>query len=193
MTTPNEEIHQQKVALRKQIQVARNTLRAGSTDTRASAFALNAMQFVKSYTKPGDVIAVFVSMGYEPPTDLLISTLDDLGYGILLPRVLDDDQLSWYRYDGQWSVDELGISAPHQTSADLQSARMIFIPACAASNDGRRLGRGRGFYDRALATVSGFDQGGPYRIAVTDIAGLIEPGLIPIDAHDQTVNAVLVG
>lgn len=132
-------------------------------------------------------------MGYEPPTDILISTLDDMGYGILLPRVLDDHHLGWYRYDGQWSADTFGISAPHQTSADLQSARMIFIPSCAASNDGRRLGRGKGFYDRALAHIPEFDNGGPYRIAVTDIAGLIEPGLIPIEAHDQSVNAVLVG
>lgn len=173
--------------------MARSTLRAGSTDTRASAFALNAMQFVKSFTQPGDVIALFVSLGYEPPTDLLISTLDELGYGILLPRVLDDTSLGWYRYDGQWSVDQLGISAPHQTSAELNSARMIFIPACAASNDGRRLGRGKGFYDRALAEIAAFDEGGPYRIAVTDIAGLLEPGIIPVESHDQFVNAVLVG
>lgn len=193
MTTPNEEIHQQKVELRQRIQVARNTLRAGSSDTRASAFALNAMQFVKSYSEPGDVIALFVSLGYEPPTDLLISTLDELGYGILLPRVLDDVNLGWYRYDGQWLVDELGISAPHESSADLKSARIIFIPACAASNDGRRLGRGKGYYDRALASVQEFHEGGPFRIAVTDISGLVEPGLIPVDAHDQLVNAVLVG
>lgn len=193
MTTPNESIHQQKVQLRKEIQVARNTLRAGSSDTRASAFALNAMQFVKSYANQGDVIALFVSMDYEPPTDLLLSTLDELGYGILLPRVIDDVTLEWFRYDGEWSLDVLGIAAPALDKAELSSARIIFIPAFAASNDGRRLGRGRGYYDRALESIPSFENGGPFKIAVTDIAGLVEPGLIPMDLFDQYVDAVLVG
>jgi 5-formyltetrahydrofolate cyclo-ligase len=193
VTTPNDDIRLQKIDLRKRVQVARNTLRTGATDTRASAFALNAMQFVKTYAKPGEVIALFVSFDYEPPTDMFISMLDEGGYKILLPRVVNEVELQWFRFDGQWSLDTMGINAPHQTSAHLDSASIICIPAFAASNDGRRLGRGKGFYDRQLQQVKPFEEGGPFRIAVTDIAGLIEPGVIPMDTFDQKVDAVLVG
>jgi 5-formyltetrahydrofolate cyclo-ligase len=193
VTTPNEEIQQQKLQLRNRIAEARNTLRAGSSDTRASAFALNAMQFVKSYAEPGDLIALFVSFGYEPPTDMFIGLLEDLGYGVLLPRVEDGAEIGWYRYDGTWSLDSFGIAAPYQSTEKLDSAKMIFVPAFAASNDGRRLGRGKGFYDRALKNIPLFTNGGPFRVAVTDIAGLLEPGAIPIESHDELVDAVLVG
>ncbi|MFZ9309036.1 MAG: 5-formyltetrahydrofolate cyclo-ligase [Candidatus Nanopelagicales bacterium] len=193
MTTPFDEIQQQKLQLRNRVTEARNTLRSGSSDTRASAFALNAMQFVKSYTKPGDLIALFVSFGYEPPTDMFIGMLEDLGYGVLLPRVENSAEIGWYRYDGTWSLDSFGIAAPYQSTEELNSAMMLFIPAFAASNDGRRLGRGKGFYDRALKSIPSFANGGPFRVAVTDIAGLLEPGVIPLESHDELVDAVLVG
>ena len=142
----------------------------------------------------GDLIGAFASFGFEPPTDLLISTLSEYGYKVLLPNSHEDKSISWHRYDGEWGVDELGIPSPlNQTPSSLGDCALIFIPALAASNDGRRLGRGAGYYDRALAQIPLYKDGGPVRVAVIDMAGILPDGQIPMADFDQYVDAVLVG
>ncbi len=191
MTTP---IDDAKNEIRKLVKVRRNSLQTGATDTRASAVAIHGMEMTRKFCKPGDTIAAFASFGFEPPTDLLISTLGEFGYKVLLPNSHEDRTMSWYRYDGEWGVDELGIAAPlNKDAGSLADCALIFIPAIAASNDGRRLGRGAGFYDRALATLPPHKDGGPLRVAVIDMAGILPDGEIPMDEFDQYVDAVLVG
>lgn len=191
MTTPIEDA---KNEIRKVVQARRNSLQTGATDTRASAVAIHGMEMVKKFCKPGDVVGAFTSFGFEPPTDLLISTLSDFGYKVLLPNSHEDKTMTWYRYDGEWGVDELGIAAPlNKEVGELQDCALIFIPALAASNDGRRLGRGAGYYDRALAEIPQHKAGGPLRVAVIDMAGILPNGEIPMADFDQYVDAVLVG
>lgn len=191
MTTPIDEA---KNELRKQVHSRRQHLQTGATDTRASAVAIHGMELVKKFCEPGSTIAAFTSFGSEPPTDLLIATLADFGYKVLLPNSNADKSIDWYRYDGEWGVDELGIAAPlNKEPGDLGSCALIFIPAIAASNDGRRLGRGAGYYDRALSQIPTNKNGGPMRVAVIDFAGLLPDGEIPMDEFDQYVDAVLVG
>jgi len=191
VTTP---IDDAKNEIRKVVQARRKSLQTGATDTRASAVAIHGMEMVRKFCKPGDLIGAFTSFGFEPPTDLLISTLNEFGYKVLLPNSHQDKSISWYRFDGQWGVDELGIAAPlNKEAARLDDCSLIFIPALAASNDGRRLGRGAGYYDRALADIPQHKDGGPLRVAVIDIAGILPNGEIPMDDFDQYVDAVLVG
>ena len=191
MTTP---IDDAKNEIRKVVQARRKSLQTGATDTRASAVAIHGMEMVRKFCKPGDLIGAFTSFGFEPPTDLLISTLNEFGYKVLLPNSHQDKSISWYRFDGLWGVDELGIAAPlNKEAARLDDCSLIFIPALAASNDGRRLGRGAGYYDRALADIPQHKDGGPLRVAVIDMAGILPNGEIPMDDFDQYVDAVLVG
>jgi len=191
VTTP---IDDAKNEIRKVVQARRKSLQTGATDTRASAVAIHGMEMVRKFCKPGDLIGAFTSFGFEPPTDLLISTLNEFGYKVLLPNSHQDKSISWYRFDGQWGVDELGIAAPlNKEAARLDDCSLIFIPALAASNDGRRLGRGAGYYDRALADIPQHKDGGPLRVAVIDMAGILPNGEIPMDDFDQYVDAVLVG
>jgi 5-formyltetrahydrofolate cyclo-ligase len=191
VTTPIEDA---KNEIRKVVQSRRNSLQTGATDTRASAVAIHGMEMVKKFCNPGDLVGAFTSFGSEPPTDLLLSTLNEFGYKVLLPKSHLDKTITWARYDGEWGVDELGIAAPlNQEVGNLKDCALIFIPALAASNDGRRLGRGAGYYDRALATIPLYKDGGPLRVAVIDMAGLLPDGQIPMADFDQYVDAVLVG
>jgi 5,10-methenyltetrahydrofolate synthetase len=197
VTTPKD-ISEAKKELRTRVAQRRAQLRTGATDVRASAVALNGAEMVRHKVEAGSTIALFSSFGNEPPTDLLITQLVDLGYRVILPRVINDTDMTWHRYDGQWTVDTLGIPSPGVESTpsdpvDIHAADIIFIPAVAASQDGRRLGRGGGYYDRLLAQVPRHMYGGPIRIAVIDMAGLLPDGEIPMDEHDAYVDAVLVG
>ncbi len=176
----------------------RLSLRTGATDVRASSVGINGVQIVRNNCEPGSTVAAFASFGSEPPTDILVSGLAELGYRVILPRVINDTEMTWHHYDGTWTTDTLGIATPGIESAaseaaDIRSAKIIFIPAVAASSDGRRLGRGGGYYDRLLETLPTHADGGPFRIAVIDVAGLLPEGVIPMEPHDAWVDSVLVG
>ncbi len=198
MTTPQDNLETAKKDVRAMVAQRRLSLRTGATDVRASAVAINGAEIVRAVAPRGSTVALFASFGSEPPTDLLISGLVDLGYRVLLPRVISDTEMTWHHYDGTWTTDNLGIATPGTEAApsdlgNIATAAVIFIPAIAASQDGRRLGRGGGYYDRMLANLPDHEHGGPFRIAVIDMAGLLSDGVIPMDHHDAWVDSVLVG
>ena len=115
------------------------------------------MELLRSFGITHGSVAAFMAFGHEPPTDVLVSSMNDLGWTVLLPKVVSDTELAWVPYDGMWDDDLLGIATPSgQEQHELASVRAVFIPAVAASSDGARLGRGKGYYDRALARVPRF-------------------------------------
>lgn len=184
-----------KSELRAEVAERRKRLTAGANDVRASAVAVNGLELLRAQAPDTRTVAAFMSFGHEPPTDLLVSSLADRGFTVLLPKVVSDTELEWLPYDGMWQADLLGINAPagQLQPQSLADCGAIFIPATAASADGRRLGRGAGYYDRALAALPTHAQGGPLRIAVIDLAGALPDGVIPMAEHDAWMDAVLVG
>lgn len=60
---------------------------------------------------------------------------------------------------------------------------MIVVPAVAYDRFGNRLGRGKGFYDRLLATTRAFTVGVAYDFQLLD--------LIPAEEHDVPVDVVI--
>jgi 5-formyltetrahydrofolate cyclo-ligase len=132
-------------------------------------------------------VAAYLEVGTEPPTRPLLGALAASGCQIVVP-VVRGDALDWVRYEpggavtpGALGVDEptgerLGTSAP-------AAADVILVPAVAVDGRGNRLGRGRGYYDRALASVAG-----PV-VAVTYDDELVES--VPAEPHDRPVQAVL--
>jgi 5-formyltetrahydrofolate cyclo-ligase len=65
----------------------------------------------------------------------------------------------------------------------LQQAEVVVVPALAADRTGVRLGRGRGYYDRALTRSVG-------RIVAVVYDDELMPAL-PSEPHDRRVDEVL--
>jgi 5-formyltetrahydrofolate cyclo-ligase len=61
---------------------------------------------------------------------------------------------------------------------------VVLVPGLAFTKDGRRLGRGGGFYDRYLASLSSRT----LKIGVCFALQLVET--LPLEPHDQRLNAV---
>jgi 5-formyltetrahydrofolate cyclo-ligase len=73
--------------------------------------------------------------------------------------------------------------APICKVADLKQLDLVLVPGLAFDRHGYRLGRGKGFYDRLLATVSGRTCG------VAFDAQLI--ATLPVEPHDVPLNCIL--
>lgn len=134
-------------------------------------------------------IAAYVPMGREPGSLRLLDMLRDGGTEVLLPVVVADG-LDWARYAGAGELiaGALGTRAPTGprlgTSA-LATADAVLVPALAVDHRGVRLGRGGGYYDRALAAVPP----GARLAALLHDGELVER--LPADPWDTTVTSVV--
>jgi 5-formyltetrahydrofolate cyclo-ligase len=134
-------------------------------------------------------IAAYYSVGTEPDTRGLIFALWKRGSYVVLPVLLPDGDLDWASYEGPESLapGPRGVLQPVEPVRGVGTvarADVVLVPALAVDVHGRRLGRGGGSYDRALARV------GPQ---VPTIALLYDSELlpsVPAEEHDQAVRAV---
>ena len=140
-------------------------------------------------------VAAFASIRGEIAMDPSLDLLLGRGYQVLIPMLGTGTQVGWGRLQSErdlndmkripgWRPDEPDMSAlPAQA---LNQAGLILVPALAIDHAGIRLGRGGGWYDRALCL----------RAEQTPVVGICWPGEfvekpLPHLDHDLPVDAVL--
>ncbi|MGW1451274.1 5-formyltetrahydrofolate cyclo-ligase [Micromonospora sp. NPDC002411] len=109
---------------------------------------------------------------------------------LLLPVLLADLDLDWAAYTGPADVIAAGRGIREPTGVRLgvdavADAELVVVPALAVDHHGRRLGRGGGSYDRALARVPE---------ATLTVVPLHDGELVdalPAEPHDRLVRAVV--
>jgi len=133
-------------------------------------------------------VATYQSFGTEPSTTDFISSLLDEGIEVLVPKVLPNETLAWYKWDGvSATTSSLGMQEPDESKLEvvsIQEADLLIIPALAVDRIGNRLGRGKGYFDRELSVLSGSRV---YAVCFED--EVLE--VLPSEAHDQRVSGVV--
>jgi 5-formyltetrahydrofolate cyclo-ligase len=129
-------------------------------------------------------VAAYVGVGTEPPTIPLLDALRASGVRVLLP-VIDRTFLDWAAYDGPATLVDgpLGLAEPNGArlgAEALSDADVVLVPALALDPYGHRLGRGRGYYDRALEGVTA-----PL-IAVVYDDDMVDA--VVVESHDRDVD-----
>lgn len=135
------------------------------------------------------VLAAHVPSPEEPGHGLLPAAFGPLGARVLLPVVPPSGrELSWAVDDGDLVPGRFGLlepTGPRLPGSELGRADVVVLPATAVGRDGTRLGRGGGYYDRALAHAA------PDALLV---ALLFDDELlewVPAGPHDRRVHAVV--
>jgi len=177
-----------KTALRDQVQAARKRRPLEA----AAGFAASVADVALAWepVRTAATVAVYVSVGSEPGTGLLLDALAAAGKRVLLPVVLPGLDLDWAVYTGRSGLAPavrglLEPTAPRLGRDAIAQADVVLVPGTGASSSGARLGHGGGCYDRALPRVS---PGTPVAVVLYDD----EVGLdIPAEPHDVRVGFAL--
>ena len=98
-------------------------------------------------------IVAYHSLPYEVCTHRLLQLLLQRGKQVFLPTVGENHQLTLHRYEGEQALREGAFhirEAQGEELRDYDSVETVIVPGVAFDNEGHRLGRGGGYYDRLL-------------------------------------------
>jgi 5-formyltetrahydrofolate cyclo-ligase len=154
--------------------------RADAADALADALA------AAPEVRAAATIAAYVPLAEEPGAGRLPGALPGR---VLLPVVPPRGRvLSWAVAAGDLVPGRFGLEepgGPRLPAGALAEADVVVVPALAVAADGTRLGRGGGYYDRALAAA----RPGAVLVAVVFDDELVAQ--LPSGEHDRRVDAVV--
>jgi 5-formyltetrahydrofolate cyclo-ligase len=142
-----------KESLRKKLRAQRRSL-SDSDHRRHSLAAAKAITRLRMFST-GKRVALYLPFDREPDTADLIRAARQRRVQILVPVISDRRhcRLRFFPLRGNTSRGAFGIAVPRLrlTPVSPQWLDLIVIPLVGVDHDGRRLGMGGGYYDRALA------------------------------------------
>ena len=141
------------------------------------------------------LVAAYVSMGTEIDMRPLLELLLSSGRRVIVPMLGRGLDVGWGALESLDGLRRTGARRPDEPGAAvtlgpeaLHGARLILVPALAVDARGVRLGRGGGWYDRALR----------HRAPGAVVAAVCWPwevlgdgDALPCEPHDLPVDAVL--
>ena len=155
--------------------------RAAAADAVASAL-LAGLEGVRT-------LAAFVPDPSEPGCGRLPDAYTGLGARVLLPVIPTQGRvLDWAVYTGDLESGRFGLShpvGPRLGPTAIGAADVVVVPALAVDSVGIRLGRGGGYYDRALVHAR------PDALLVTVVFDDERVDRLPREVHDRPVTAVV--
>ena len=133
------------------------------------------------------VVAGFIPLPDELDVLPLLRALQEAGITVLVPRIVGPN-LEFAEFDEHaLAPGHYGLLEPTGShTRELNTCDAVLIPALACDAGGGRLGRGAGFYDRALAQLAT----NIWRVGVVADERVLPAGEIPMAEHDVRVHAI---
>lgn len=149
--------------------------------------------------KCAKTVAFFAPMHDEPDVELLWKKIRAEKKRAVFPRI-EDNHLRWFAISelselavSRWSLREPPTTAPITPNGNVEKTReiaiseidLMLVPGVAFSANGERLGRGGGFYDRALANheLRAFKIGVCFDFQIEE--------KLPVESHDCAMDFVV--
>ena len=177
-----------KTAMRNSHLAARRDLRTTPARKRAldQAIVDHTRACIAALGAQGTNIAAYNPLPSEPGPAGFASQLAHATRTVFLPIALPHGVMAWAEAGDASERGALGISepgGPRFTSQVLRSCGLVVAPALAVDRQGMRLGKGAGYYDRALHGLEVPVAAVVYSWELVDA--------VPHDSHDQAVDAVI--
>jgi 5-formyltetrahydrofolate cyclo-ligase len=180
-----------KSELRRDILTVRAALTADDVSATGVTLGRRALELPELAT--ARTIGAYVSVGREPGTRPLLDALRTRGIRVLLPVLLEDNDLDWGAYEGAGRLVAAGRGllepdGPRLGPNAITEADAVLLPGLAVDERGMRLGRGGGSYDRVLARLEKTGAN-PALIVLLYDGELL--GMVPVEEHDKPVHAAV--
>lgn len=175
---------QERTRFRRQLR--ENPRRKAALD---AALAEHTIACMDRFGAAGRAVAAYSPLASEPGPEDLPARLARRASKVWLPISMPGGELAWALHGKGAVPGALGITEPEGArfnSNVLRSCALLIVPALAVDRGGMRLGKGAGYYDRALAALP--------RPAAPVVAVVYDEDVIervPHDAHDVPVDAVI--
>ncbi|XP_078800947.1 5-formyltetrahydrofolate cyclo-ligase isoform X2 [Oryzias latipes] len=189
-----------KHALRREMK--RRVAALSPDEKRRQSRVLSQKLFAHPKYVSSERVAVFLSMDDEVCTRDIIADLLGRGKSCFIPRYDGGggSHMDMLRLHSLEDMDGLPLTSwnipqppddDHSREEALSSGGLdlMLMPGLGFDRAGRRLGRGKGFYDAYLKRCSGHPRGKPYTLALAFKEQLCEE--IPVDANDVLIDEVL--
>lgn len=134
----------------------------------------------------------FVAVYQARAKEASLAALFSLPYKFCFPKVTDHDGCMEFRHvaradeDAEYVPGAFGILEPAEQHpiVEKRDIAACFVPLLAFDGEGRRLGHGKGFYDRFLDGFSGLKIGAAFEWQFS-------PEALPVEAHDVRLDMVV--
>lgn len=175
-----------KVELRRSMLALRGAVPKAAQAAR-SARVCESVRALDAF-RTARTIASYVATRGECDPSALVQTAWSRDTGVVLPRVVPGTKaLVWARYTSMTPLapGAFGIPAPSEgEGVDATAIDLVLVPCVAVDERGNRIGMGKGFYDRALATLPN-----AMRVGIAFHFQLV--GEIPAEAHDVPLDWIV--
>ena len=178
-----EEIAEQKAILRGHMKEIRSEAAARDPD---AAGKLAGRFPIKLFERYGPVVAGYLAIGDELDPDLLLARLASKGARLVLPRVESDGAMT-FRDASRGTLEKgpFGLTQP-SASAEIVRPNLVLTPLLAFDARGRRLGYGKGHYDRAITAMR--STGRIFYLGLAYAQQQVDA--VPVDRHDVLLDWV---
>lgn len=186
-----ESIPDKKKLLRKEL-TKRITVMGPETIKRESLMICEKLTFLPAWKKNSTVLLFFSMEGKELDTSCIIQKGWEEGKKLAFPR-MHGDVIAFHYVDksdmSNLETHPYGVLEPDKSLADYipskENRALIIVPGLGFDASGKRIGRGKGYYDRYLARYSAF----------LDIAGIALScqltDRIPVNEKDKIIPVVV--
>ncbi|MBE0543166.1 MAG: 5-formyltetrahydrofolate cyclo-ligase [Verrucomicrobia bacterium] len=183
----NEPLSRAKANLRQQVRERLNALT--SQQREAGARKICSRLRLQTIWQSADTVLFFAPLRTEPDIWPLLEEALVAGRTVALPRFSAPTQNYVACVVRNLETDlrsgQFGIREPVASCAEIPLNRLdlVLVPGLGFDRNGRRLGRGKGFYDRLLATVPGTKCGIAFDEQMVDA--------VPVGPLDVCLNCIL--
>ena len=197
MAEPKTDIVAQKKAMREEIRARLDALDGMQIESKSRSLADRL--FATSWWASGQWIFIFIPMFGEVDTRFIVAEAYKETKQVAIPR-MEGEEIAFYAYDGNTEnlvPNQFGILEPDPSwklidpAAPTGKRLLVLAPGLAFDRQGRRLGKGKGYYERFLRGMRAAHPAGrdSWAVGLAFTEQLVDR--VPVSAHDELLEGIV--